>query len=124
MALLDGLTLALLDVAEVDSCVCSALHLNLSTGTAILVYRNSLEVRVEEELARRERFWALDEKVYGAAFTVDGDEALLTNGLRIDLWSGNCRKLPALPDCTGVALRSDGGGLGISRYGILRVWGD
>jgi hypothetical protein len=83
-----------------------------------------VEVRSAEELALREHFWAVDEEAYGADLTADGNEVFLTNGLRIDLWSGESWKRPALPDCTSVAVRSDGGGLGISQDGILRVWRD
>jgi hypothetical protein len=86
--------------------------------------KNRIELRRANDLGEIERTWALEEDVFGADFTAEGDETLLTNGLRINLWSGDRRQLSALPDCTGVALLPEGGALGISKGGTVRVWRD
>ncbi len=124
-ALLDGLTLAILDIAEVETDrapICSALRLDTATRQAVVCTSNRLEVRRADELARIEQAWDLGERVHAASFTADGKEVLLTNGLRIDLWSKESRRSSPLPDCTGVAILPDRRGLGISETGIVRLW--
>ena len=125
VAMLEGFSLAMLDIAEVETDgipICSALHLDSATGRAVVCMSNRLEIRRADELAEIEQTWELGGKLHAASFSADGREVLLTNGLRIDLWSRESRRLLPLPDCTGVALLPDGRGLGISRDGIVRLW--
>ncbi len=124
LALLDGHSLGILEIAEIESCGCQALYLNSASDRAILCMRNRFEIRRTNELRKIAKSLDFCERLHGAAFSNGAKEVLLTNGFRIDLQSGEHRQLPELPNCTGVALLPDGTGLGISSEGIVRVWRD
>ena len=120
VAMLDAASLTIMDIAATEAVFCDALHFDAIANRVFVCTRHCLEMRRADDLGTIERSWNLDDEVHGAAFSTD--EAFLTSGLRLDLWSTDRRQLPKLPDCTGVALLPDGTGVGVSRSGDVRIW--
>lgn len=122
VTLLDGMTLRILDMVEIASCFCRGLYLNASDDQAIVVMDDRIEVRLCSSFGHAARVWPLEQEEHAADFTPDGDTALLSSGMLINMWSGEKHLLPSLAGCTGVAMLPGVGGVGISKSGLLRIW--
>lgn len=61
-------------------------------------------------------------KSYSAAICSEMGQVLLPHGELINFYNGQSATLEPLPDCVAVSARPDGGFLGLSSTGVLRVW--
>jgi len=78
-------------------------------------------VDVTDSIGERFR-WELHESPIAATMNEDGDEVLLSTGELLELSTGEHRWVEALDDCVGLGPLPEGGYVGISNAGVLRIW--
>jgi hypothetical protein len=120
--LLDRRTLNLHDVAETNFFSCHAAIIDVGSDRLILAYRDGIQVRSLDQLWNVEWESRAADELFSAAYDAERDWIFLSNGQVLSPDDGEVARLPALDNCTGLAILRDGRVAGISQAGVLRVW--
>lgn len=121
VALLDGSSLNILDIAEVEHGNFLAARLDSDTQRLLLAFWNRIEERPLSDLGTIEESLEIECGV-AADISEDLEEVIFASGLRLDVNDASQRFLPELSDCAAVLFLTEDRILGISEGGTVRIW--
>ncbi len=120
--LLDSRSLDMVAMAETSDAMCHSLFFTPEGDGLVTASPSGLQVRSVQRLNDVAWSWNADRDLFAAAIDPRKGTVYLSNGQVIALGQGEVGRLPALEDCTGMAVLPDDRVAGVSQHGTLRVW--